>query len=148
MTAETSAGANRPVRTLVYGSCDSRDTFSELPRGEFELVDYVARQSLISAYSTPVTEQPVPRMSSRFQQRMVRGDFVSSLPSVLAQHARAISPVLWRTSPSTYEGLAASMSAALQAGVPGATSERNQDDCPCDDRLWHSTRGNQGCATN
>lgn len=92
MTAE---GAASPIRTLIYGSCVSRDTFEYLPRDEYTLVQYVARQSLVSAFTPAVTLLEPPRLDSAFQQRMVTGDFESSLPRVLERHAGAIDLILW-----------------------------------------------------
>ncbi|WP_299449777.1 DUF6270 domain-containing protein [uncultured Serinicoccus sp.] len=83
------------VRTFIYGSCVSRDTFERLPEG-FELVSYVARQSLISAF-TPPSARGVPAIDtdSEFQRRMIVGDWESSLPAQLRQHADGIDLLLW-----------------------------------------------------
>ncbi|MFE5310543.1 DUF6270 domain-containing protein [Isoptericola sp. NPDC056605] len=67
------------TRVFIWGSCVSRDTFERLDTSQFELVDYVARQSAISAGSTPVTSVSPPVLESPFQQRMVTGDFSSEL---------------------------------------------------------------------
>lgn len=84
-----------PQGALVLGSCVSRDLFEELPRGRFRLVDYVARQSLISSFSKPVNAIEMPAVASAFQQRMVEGDFTSSLPLVLERTADKVDLVLW-----------------------------------------------------
>ena len=70
-------------RVFIWGSCVSRDTFSHLPEDEFALVEYVARQSAISAYAKPVTTLRPPVLESRFQQRMITNDFNSGLRSSL-----------------------------------------------------------------
>lgn len=68
-----------PTRTFIYGSCVSRDTFEYLD-DSFVLVDYVARQSLISAMTPPwAGDAPRPQFTSTFQQRMLRGDKNSNL---------------------------------------------------------------------
>ena len=78
------ASAARRVRTLVHGSCVSRDTFEFLDPKVFELRAYVARQSLISAMGSAAPE-PVglARLESPFQRRMLAGDAASSLPGML-----------------------------------------------------------------
>lgn len=75
------------TRVFIYGSCVSRDTFEHLDPEQFELVEYVARQSALSATTRPVELLAPPTLASRFQQRMVDGDFASSLRPLLAQHA-------------------------------------------------------------
>lgn len=84
------------IRTFVYGSCVSRDTFEYLPEDRFELVQYVARQSLISAH-TPPPQVPAPHMetTSPFQRRMLEGDWVGSLLSLLHEHADSVDLLLW-----------------------------------------------------
>lgn len=86
---------NAPQRTLVIGSCVSRDIFEDLPRGERRLVDYVARQSLISSFSPAVSTLAPPAMASQFQQRMAKGDFESSLPHVLERTEGEVDRILW-----------------------------------------------------
>ena len=66
-------------RVLIYGSCVSRDTFEHMNPTEYELIRYVARQSVLSAISPAVTQLRPPSLSSAFQQRMVDGDFQSNL---------------------------------------------------------------------
>lgn len=85
----------QPVRTLVIGSCVSRDLFGALPEGEYSLSWYVARQSLISSFSDPVTAVRAPRLPSRFQQRMLNGDVTSNLPRVLRKTAGKVDLILW-----------------------------------------------------
>lgn len=82
------------TRVFIYGSCVSRDTFEHLDPEQFELVEYVARQSVLSATTRPVDSMAPPALESRFQQRMVTGDFQSSLRPLLAQHAAEIDVLL------------------------------------------------------
>lgn len=82
------------VRTFIYGSCVSRDTFKYLPEG-FVLHRYVARQSLISAGNTAsgVKEKLTP-LKSQFQQRMVAGDLEGNLYTSLQNAATSVDLVL------------------------------------------------------
>lgn len=90
-----SAGNDRPIRTFIYGSCVSRDTFEFLRPLGYELVGYVARQSLISAYSR--VDAPLPKLTldSAFQRRMVDLDWSSSLVPQLRRSARHIDLLVW-----------------------------------------------------
>lgn len=83
------------AKTLVIGSCVSRDTFEHLPAHAYELVEYVARQSLVSAFSPPVTLLEPPALMSPFQQRMAVWDYASHLPTLLESTAGAIDLILW-----------------------------------------------------
>ncbi|WP_418606724.1 DUF6270 domain-containing protein [Georgenia sp. SUBG003] len=74
------------VRALLYGSCVSRDAFQHLGGG-YELLQYVARQSLISAMSPAAVLPAQPSLVSPFQERMVRDDVASTAPSVLLDRA-------------------------------------------------------------
>lgn len=82
-------------RIFIYGSCVSRDTYKRLPQDQYSLTDYVARQSLVSAFSDPVTRFDPPVVGSRFTTAQVRGDFASSLPQRLATHAAGTDLILW-----------------------------------------------------
>lgn len=82
------------TRVFIYGSCVSRDTFEHLDPEQFELVAYVARQSALSAYTRPVELMPPPTLESQFQQRMVSGDFASSLRPQIASAANDTDLVL------------------------------------------------------
>ncbi|MFD2026050.1 DUF6270 domain-containing protein [Promicromonospora aerolata] len=75
------------TRVFIYGSCVSRDTFEHLDPSQFELVQYVARQSALSATTRPVSLVAPPGMTSRFQQRMIEGDFGSNLRPLLQKYA-------------------------------------------------------------
>ncbi|WP_418275971.1 DUF6270 domain-containing protein [Isoptericola jiangsuensis] len=74
-------------RVFIYGSCVSRDTFTRFDPHLFRMIDYVARQSALSAGTPPVTAVEPPVMDSPFQQRMVSGDFASNLQHRLAKQA-------------------------------------------------------------
>lgn len=84
------------IRTFIYGSCVSRDTYARLPSTEYSLVEYIARQSLISSTS-PRPEITIPAFStaSSFQERMIQGDWNSSLLPALTEHADDIDLILW-----------------------------------------------------
>lgn len=84
------------MRVFIYGSCVSRDTFEHLDPQDFELVDYVARQSLISA-AAPATATPIPNFDTRspFQERMLRGDWASSLFQTLREQGEQIDLLVW-----------------------------------------------------
>ncbi|GAA4719350.1 hypothetical protein GCM10023216_04980 [Isoptericola chiayiensis] len=73
-------------RVFIYGSCVSRDTFEHLDPGQFELVQYVARQSALSAYTRPVSMVAPPILASPFQQRMVSGDYASNIQSLIPEY--------------------------------------------------------------
>lgn len=92
MTMDSAGSAE--VRTFIYGSCVSRDTFKYLPEG-FVLHRYVARQSLISAgtIAAGVKEKLSP-LKSPFQQRMVEGDLAGNLYSSLENAAASVRLVL------------------------------------------------------
>jgi hypothetical protein len=88
----------QPVRALIHGSCVSRDTYSRLPAGRFTLVDYVARQSLITAAA------PGPDalryyfedvLTSRFQRRVTRGSLLGDLGDRIRAVAESIDVLLW-----------------------------------------------------
>ncbi len=74
----TSNERGKTLNVLIYGSCVSRDTF-EYMRDSANLIQYVARQSLISAVSpTQGLVEKLAPLSSKFQDRMVRGDLTSN----------------------------------------------------------------------
>jgi len=85
------------TRVVIYGSCVSRDTFEFLDPSEFQLDRYIARQSLISAYSvpTPVDESALEQLTSDFQRRTVRDDFRGSLHHDLMALGSSADVVLW-----------------------------------------------------
>lgn len=71
---------------FVYGGCVTRDAFEHM-KDEHSLVQYVARQSLISAASRPTTTLSVDSLGEGFQNRSVRGDLESSLHSLIRKSA-------------------------------------------------------------
>lgn len=77
------------TRVLLYGSCVSRDMLGYAGAG-YDLIEYVARQSLISTTSHAVDLPAEPVLDSPFQRRMVIGDFASSIGVGLAGRAREI----------------------------------------------------------
>ncbi|PRZ08107.1 hypothetical protein BCE75_10332 [Isoptericola sp. CG 20/1183] len=81
-------------RVFIYGSCVSRDTFEHFDPEQFELVQYVARQSALSAYTRPVTMIQPPTLDSPFKQRMVSGDYASNLQSLIPEAAAQTDLVL------------------------------------------------------
>lgn len=91
-----SAGNHRPIRAFIYGSCVSRDTFEFLRPFGYELIEYVARSSLVSAFSASV-EGPVRdwREATPFQRQQVERDASSALPSLIQARARDTDRLLW-----------------------------------------------------
>ncbi|MBR7742604.1 hypothetical protein KC207_04800 [Phycicoccus sp. BSK3Z-2] len=84
------------MKVLIYGSCVSRDTFELLPRDRYALLDYVARQSLISAFSPVDTQALYPfEADSAFQRRMLHNDWRASLASTVESTAGDVDVLLW-----------------------------------------------------
>jgi len=84
------------IRTFIYGSCVSRDTFAYLDPRRFSLLRYVARQSLISAFTAVHREKfPEASIDSPFQRRMVEGDWRGSFVQDLRANAEAVDLILW-----------------------------------------------------
>lgn len=80
----TEAGGAPPCRVLIYGSCVCRDTVEFLEPSRVVLVDYVARQSVISAMGLQAPQPAAAALlPSPFQRRMMLLDAASSLPHVL-----------------------------------------------------------------
>ncbi|WP_442859273.1 DUF6270 domain-containing protein [Arthrobacter sp. CAN_A1] len=73
-------------RVLIFGSCVWRDAFKRLD-GSFNLVEYVARQSVISSASAPTKLLGTGNLTSAFQIRSVRNDHRSSLFAELSSAA-------------------------------------------------------------
>lgn len=72
---------------FLYGGCVTRDSVAYL-RKDYEIVDYVARQSLISSGHPPIkVDAQLTRLPSNFQQRQLRGDIGSSLFPKLRDYA-------------------------------------------------------------
>lgn len=72
-------------KVLIFGSCVSRDVFNFHIPG-VELVGYYSRSSFGSAFSSRhAVDNFSGRLTSKFQQRMVRADFVKEFQSTLDQ---------------------------------------------------------------
>jgi hypothetical protein len=85
-----------PARVLIYGSCVSRDTFEFLDPSRYSLLRYIARQSLISAFSpADVDDLDLGALSSPFQRRMVLGDIAGSLAQDLFDLGDRTDLILW-----------------------------------------------------
>lgn len=70
---------SHPQRVSIFGSCMSRDCFRVAPDKSLELSSYVARQSVVSAVSEPISlDMDCIHLSSAFQRRMVWQDFVKN----------------------------------------------------------------------
>jgi hypothetical protein len=69
-----------PLRVLIYGSCVSRDAFELFSEDDgVELVEYVARSSVISSMSKrPFTRVRAHAIKSKFRRRMVIWDLEST----------------------------------------------------------------------
>lgn len=72
---------------FIFGSCVSRDTFTELG-DDYHLLHYAARQSAISADrpADGVAER-IPPLASAFQDRVVRADIAGDLPDMIRRRA-------------------------------------------------------------
>ncbi|MBO9556777.1 DUF6270 domain-containing protein [Cellulomonas sp.] len=90
----STAGGASPTRVFIYGSCVSRDTFEHLDADSYALLDYVARQSLVSAYATPLAVPPPPGATSTFAARQHHGDQTSSLLPRLLHRAAQVDLLL------------------------------------------------------
>lgn len=68
----------------IWGSCVSRDTLDLAPtyNSQLSVGKYIARQTWISATSGPIP-YPGDGLSSKFQSRMLRGDFASNALSTM-----------------------------------------------------------------
>lgn len=85
------------LRVLIYGSCVTRDAVEFWDPGQLTMVDYVARQSLISAMAPPSRPEDfrLSQIDSSFQRRMLRGDVESSLLTVFDERRDDYDLVLW-----------------------------------------------------
>lgn len=90
--------ARLPAPQLVYGSCVARDLVEIALGGPDVVSGYVARQSLISAFSGRPSTLVVPQGApmSPFQRRMVEGDLHRGLEQEVRRAAgRGVRDVLW-----------------------------------------------------
>lgn len=82
-------------RVFIYGSCVSRDTVALMDDADIDVLAYVARQSLVSAFAPADAPLAWPADLSRFQRRMINGDIEGNLPRRLREAAPAIDLLLW-----------------------------------------------------
>jgi hypothetical protein len=82
-------------RLFLYGSCVTRDTAEYLPAHRYALLQYVARQSLISAYAPASAALDLTGIESGFQRRMLEGDARGNLPGLLEEASQAIDLLVW-----------------------------------------------------
>ena len=74
------------TRVFIYGSCVTRDAVSWFSDYGFEMVGYIARQSLISAFRKANTsEYEFSKINSTFQRRMAIGDVGGNLRFAVQQ---------------------------------------------------------------
>ena len=84
------------VRVTVYGSCVARDTMDLAGGDRFDVVAYIARQSLLSAGHDAAARFPAAaQIDSEFQRRMMTGDFAGNLEQRLAEAAPETDVLLW-----------------------------------------------------
>lgn len=81
---------------LIYGGCTSRDAVDHYLEYELKLHSYIARQSLISAFS-PATDvlRSVQPITSTFQRRMLKWDEAGTLPEHIRKNSHEIDLVIW-----------------------------------------------------
>ncbi|MDN5892785.1 MAG: DUF6270 domain-containing protein [Nocardioides sp.] len=84
------------VRATVYGSCVARDTMDLAGSERFDVVAYIARQSLLSADHDASARFPADvEIDSEFQRRMMTGDFAGNLEERLREAAPETDVLLW-----------------------------------------------------
>lgn len=84
------------VRVTVYGSCVARDTVDLAGSEHFDVVAYIARQSLLSADHDASPRFPAEvEIDSEFQRRMMAGDFAGNLEERLTEAAPETDVLLW-----------------------------------------------------
>lgn len=84
------------VRVAIYGSCVARDTVDLAGSGKFDVVAYIARQSLLSAGNDASARFPSEvQIDSEFQHRMMAGDFEGNLEERLGDVADTADVLLW-----------------------------------------------------
>ncbi len=88
--------APRTVRVLIVGSCVTRDTLAFVDPERVAVEEYVARHSLLGAF-TPAGAPPfdLSVLSSPFQRRMLERDADSSLTEIVERVAADVDIVLW-----------------------------------------------------
>lgn len=80
------------AKVFIWGSCVSRDSFEYFGK-RYELLGYVARQSMISSGNV-VELDTLPQLTSPFQQRMNAGDAAGNAVELIASVARQTSLLL------------------------------------------------------
>lgn len=85
-----------PIRVTIYGSCVSRDSVDLAGGGRLKVMDYIARQSLISAGQDASRLFPEDaQVAHRFQRRMMVADFSGDLAQRLEKAAPKTDLLLW-----------------------------------------------------
>lgn len=77
----------RPANVAILGSCITRDIFNYDEDGRYRVVDYTARTSLASAFSSTVMSEPsiqLDALASAYQRRQVERDINKLYPEILA----------------------------------------------------------------
>lgn len=86
------------MRTLIYGSCVSRDMFELATPAHLELVHYIPRQSLIAAASrpaSPIQSSKLENLASRFQRRVALGSLRADLLEQIDRFHADVDLILW-----------------------------------------------------
>lgn len=71
---------NKSEKMDIFGSCVTRDVFTYDNEKEITLGEYIARQSILTVFSSPLCwkEEEMGKICSDFQKRMLRNDFEKS----------------------------------------------------------------------
>lgn len=81
---------------FIYGGCTSRDAVDYYPDFGLNMVGYVARQSLISAFGpAKLSGFDFSGVSGSFNQRMLKGDILSSMPRLVAEASADLDVLIW-----------------------------------------------------
>ncbi|UQN28081.1 DUF6270 domain-containing protein [Brachybacterium kimchii] len=87
---------NGPLRVAIYGSCVARDTVDLAAPEGVEVVDYVARQSLLSIGKDASSRFPEhDDVDSPFQRRQMLGDFAGDAARRVMDAAPSTDVLLW-----------------------------------------------------
>ncbi|MFC7465347.1 DUF6270 domain-containing protein [Brachybacterium sp. GCM10030252] len=85
-----------PVRVTVYGSCVARDSVDLAGHGRLAVIDYIARQSLLSAGHDLSAKFPADaHVAHRFQKRMMAADFAGDVEARLRSVRGRTDILLW-----------------------------------------------------
>lgn len=74
-------------KILIFGSCVSRD-IQRISGDRFQVIDYIARQTFVSANAPALPEPDTSRIPGKFLARSVKGDFTSDAMERIRQSAR------------------------------------------------------------